>query len=673
MTQDSKPERTLTTAELIDRSKALGPREAAELLARQDAKVAAGVLVDILPSEARHILKELGDAERVRILAAAPPEHVRHWEADSQYPENSIGRVMEPPVAVFGPDESVGGVIEKLRDLVKTVFVTYGFVVDGDRKLVGVVTMRDLLFSDREQRLAEVMLTGVFALNVETPLIDAMKQTLDRHYPVYPVCDGDGILVGLVRGQQMFEQQAVELSAQAGSMVGVTKEERLATPWGRSLLFRHPWLQLNLLTAFVAAGVVSVFEGTIEQITVLAVFLPVLAGQSGNTGCQALAVTLRGMTLGELVEGRGRAAIAKEALLGLLNGALVGVTAGIGMYLFAAFGSGDEPSHSPAMLGLVVFLAMIGSCVISGIAGVLVPLILRRVGADPATASSIFLTTATDVVSMGTFLALATWLVLLKLSELASTLLFRQTLHSPMPKKHVLLNELDQSRSLESREYKDQLKKIQLQLLNLQPELRERKRSLIVVVEGPDAAGKGGAIRRITEKLDPRLVRVWSIVKPTPEEYQHHYMWRFWNKLPAYGDIAIFDRSWYGRVLVERAEGFATDEEWQRAYREINEFERQITDDGAILVKLFIHIGKAEQLQRFKAREGDPYKHWKISDEDWRNRKKWDVHIEAAQDMFVKTSTDCAPWKVIAGNFKWHARVKAAKTVLERATEALHS
>ncbi len=242
-----------------------------------------------------------------------------------------------------------------------------------------------------------------------------------------------------------------------------------------------------------------------------------------------------------------------------------------------------------------------------------------------------------------------------------------------MAKKHVLLDELDQSRSLESREYKDQLKKIQLELLHAQSDLREAKRSLIVVMEGPDAAGKGGAIRRITEKLDPRSLRVWSIAKPTPEEYQHHYLWRFWSKLPAYGETAIFDRSWYGRVLVERAEGFATEEEWQRAYREINEFERQLTDDGTILVKLFIHIDKDEQLKRFKAREADPYKRWKICEEDWRNRKKWDVHIEAAEDMFAKTSPESAPWKVVAGNFKWHGRVKAAKAVLDRVSDALKS
>ena len=156
-----------------------------------------------------------------------------------------------------------------------------------------------------------------------------------RHFPVYPVCDAAGRLVGIVRGRTLFEEQALEISAQAGTMVGVEKEERLATPWPRSLRFRHPWLQLNLLTAFVAAAVVGVFQDTIDRLVVLAVFLPVLAGQSGNTGCQALAVTLRGMTLGELRPGDARRLVMKEALLGLLNGALVGVTAGLGMLLVA--------------------------------------------------------------------------------------------------------------------------------------------------------------------------------------------------------------------------------------------------------------------------------------------------------------------------------------------------
>jgi magnesium transporter len=205
----------------------------------------------------------------------------------------------------------------------------------------------------------------------------------------------------------MFEEQAYEISAMPGRMVGVDKEERLTTPWPRSLKFRHPWLQLNLLTAFLAAAVVGMFQGTINRIVILAVFLPVLAGQSGNTGCQALAVALRGMTLGELRPGRERLLVLKEALLGLLNGALVGVTAGLGMFVAARM----QSHPSAALLGFIVFCAMIGSCIISGIAGAVIPLTLRRLGFDPATASSIFLTTATDVASMGLFLSMAALLV----------------------------------------------------------------------------------------------------------------------------------------------------------------------------------------------------------------------------------------------------------------------
>jgi magnesium transporter len=190
-------------------------------------------------------------------------------------------------------------------------------------------------------------------------------------------------------------------------MVGV-EEERLTTPWPRSLRFRHPWLQLNLLTAFLAAAVVGVFQGTLDKLVILALFLPVLAGQSGNTGCQALAVTLRGMTLGELRAGAERRLVIKEAALGLLNGTLVGLVAAIGMYITAI------SQHNPAALQLclAVLLAMIASCVVSGIAGAMIPLTLRKLGFDPATASSIFLTTATDIASMGCFLGLATILVL---------------------------------------------------------------------------------------------------------------------------------------------------------------------------------------------------------------------------------------------------------------------
>jgi len=228
------------------------------------------------------------------------------------------------------------------------------------------------------------------------------------------------------------------------------------------------------------------------------------------------------------------------------------------------------------------------------------------------------------------------------------------------------LDSLDQDVPLSKEQYSREIKKYQLGLLNLQLRLKESKRSVVIVIEGPDAAGKGGAIKRSLEFLDPRLLRVYSTQKPTTEEYRHHYLWRFWNKLPSYGEIAVFDRSWYGRVLVERVEGFATESEWKRAYGEINELERTLADDGAIIIKLYLHVSKTEQLKRFKERQANPYKHWKINDEDWRNRRKWTQHNAAAEAMFVKTSTKFAPWTVIPGDFKWHARVEFAKTIYQR-------
>ena len=325
------------------------------------------------------------------------------------YPEQSVGRLMEPPIAVFPPNLTVGEATEHVRELTPTRLVTYGYITDTSGVLLGVVTMRDLLLHDKAEPLESFMLHQPFALQPGTLLMEAMRQTLNRHYPSYPVCNAAGVLVGIIRGSKMFEQEAIEISAQAGSMVGVEKEERITTPFIVSLKFRHPWLQFNLLTAFVAAGVVSIFEDTIGRIVVLAVFLPVLAGQSGNTGCQAMAVALRAMTLGELKSGGGKLILVKEAALGLANGALTGLTAGAAMYFYASW---NHIAESPVKLGAIVFLAMTVSCFLSGVSGVMVPLTLKKLGADPATASSIFLTTATDVASMGFFLGLATlWLI----------------------------------------------------------------------------------------------------------------------------------------------------------------------------------------------------------------------------------------------------------------------
>ena len=395
------------TDNLAEETQRRSPRDAALLLAASAPRVVADLLQSMNPAMAQDILDELDPERRNAVLAAASPQQRAQWLRNDQYPEDTIGRMMEPPTAVFRGKQTIASTIEAVRELSTTTLVTYLFIVDEASRLIGIVTMRDLLLSARDQTLETVMLRQPFFLTPEMELPDAMKQVVKRHFPVYPVCQADGKLIGQVRGQAMFEEQAYEISAQAGRMVGVDKEERLTTPWSRSLKFRHPWLQLNLVTAFVAAAVVGVFQGTIDRIVILAAFLPVLAGQSGNTGCQALAVALRGMTLGELQPGSERALVVKEALLGLLNGGLVGITAGLGMFAAARM-----QSHPQAVvLAICVFIAMVGSCIVSGISGAVIPLTLRRFGADPATASSIFLTTATDVASMGLFLSLATALL----------------------------------------------------------------------------------------------------------------------------------------------------------------------------------------------------------------------------------------------------------------------
>ena len=382
-----------------------GARDAVAILTALPVDEIVRVLEALNPAVTQDLIGEFPQDERGKIMAAAPKEFRTQWERNGQFGEDSVGRMMEPPRAVYPPETSIAEATEDLRKISKHAFVTYLWVVDTEGRLAGVVVMRDMLLTeDKSTPLSEIMIRDPFHLAPEMTLSNAMKETAIRHFPVYPVCDDFGKLIGLIRGQMLFEAQAFELSAQPGSMVGVEREERLGTSWMRSLKFRHPWLQVNLFTAFIAAAVVGVFADTLERIVLLAVFLPVLAGQSGNTGCQALAVALRGMTLGELKHGKEKILIAKEALLGVCNGALVGVTAGLGMLIYASM----QGSSSAWALGFIVFVAMTVSCLISGIAGATIPLILKKLGADPATASSIFLTTATDVASMGIFLGLAT-------------------------------------------------------------------------------------------------------------------------------------------------------------------------------------------------------------------------------------------------------------------------
>jgi magnesium transporter len=393
--------------ELIPEVKARSAPEAAALLGEHPAPVIAAVLAELNPGFAQGILATFSGGLKDAVLHAVPAELSLQWKRNQSYPEDSIGRLMEPAYAVFHPGMTVAQTVERLRALLKTHFITYGYVIDETGRLSGLITMRDLLFAADDERLESLMLRNVFTLRPETPLNDAMKLVLDRHFPVYPVCDEMGMLLGLVRGQAMFEEQHIEITAQAGTMVGVDKEERLATPIKQSFKFRHPWLQLNLVTAFVAGAVVAIFQDTVDRLVILAVFLPILAGQSGNTGCQALAVTLRGMTLGELRGGKEKELIAKEAWLGFYNGSLTGLVAGLGMLIMGIY----QDNPNAISLAVVVWMALVGACITSGICGAMIPITLKRMKLDPATASSIFLTTATDVVSMGMLLGLATILV----------------------------------------------------------------------------------------------------------------------------------------------------------------------------------------------------------------------------------------------------------------------
>ena len=387
------------TGPLLESLESLNPLEAASLLGAQ-------------PSEAiREVLSAMPEEQALSIASHLPgsisPDGADTVALVSDL-DVSVGEIMSPLIGTVSPETTVAGAIDNLVHRESVSEVTYFFVVADNGLLQGVVTLRDLLLSKPGQVLAEIMTPDPFAFSLDTALSEAVQAALSKHHRLYPVTDDQGVLKGIVYGWQLFESVAGEINAQAGTLVGLDKEERISTPFLQSFRMRHPWLQVNLLTAFAAAFVVGAFENTIAQIVALAVFLPVLAGQSGNTGCQALAITLRGITLGELGDYPVRKLLIKELILGAMNGFIVGLVAGAAMWIYAA----SDGTQAPALLALVILIAMTGACMCSGLFGVMVPLTLRRLGADPAMASSIFLTTMTDIVGMGLMLALATAIVL---------------------------------------------------------------------------------------------------------------------------------------------------------------------------------------------------------------------------------------------------------------------
>jgi polyphosphate kinase 2 (PPK2 family) len=234
------------------------------------------------------------------------------------------------------------------------------------------------------------------------------------------------------------------------------------------------------------------------------------------------------------------------------------------------------------------------------------------------------------------------------------------------------LDELDLDLSLKGKEEKRALKIEQARLTQLRLTLGgligsgELGPPVCILFEGWDASGKGGVIKRLVAKMDPRHVRVVEFAAPSSDEKRHHFLWRFWPPLPGWGGMSIFDRTWYGRVLVERVEGFASEEQWRRAYDEINNFERSLVDEGTVLIKFWLHISEEEQKARFERRERNLLKSWKLTDEDWRNREKRDAYLEAVEEMVERTDQPYAPWHLIAADSKRYARVEVIKTVIER-------
>ncbi|MDR1915341.1 MAG: polyphosphate:AMP phosphotransferase [Synergistaceae bacterium] len=235
-----------------------------------------------------------------------------------------------------------------------------------------------------------------------------------------------------------------------------------------------------------------------------------------------------------------------------------------------------------------------------------------------------------------------------------------------------VLKNLDLKKKLSQAEYDAKLPKLQNRLRELQYQLYKVRRPMVIAFEGMDAAGKGGCIKRLTQKLDPRGYQVSPTASPNDWERAHHYLWRFWTAFPKAGHIGIYDRSWYGRVLVERVEGFALESEWRRAYGEINEMEAQWSRYGAIIVKFWLHVDEEEQMSRFKERQEIPEKNWKITDEDWRNREKWPLYEESAEEMMLRTSTTYAPWTIVEANDKFYARIKVLKCAVSAAENSLH-
>lgn len=380
---------------------ALDAQSAARLLDLEHPNLAAQQLCVLPPARAMAILLALPEDIREQVMSASVTGSA--WIRAEAYALGTVGSQIEEPVAAFRKGTSVAMAVDLLRELMPQRELNQVYVVDQDNVLIGVVAFKELLFAERGQSLDHIMHKNPCTLRPEWLLNDAVAQLAVQAKLTYPVCDEKGFLVGQVHTHRLHEQQAFELSGQPGYLVGVDHDEQWASPFWRKLQFRQPWLQIHLFMLFIAGAIIGKFQTDIAHATMLAIFLPVIAGLCRTIGSQSLACTLRGLSLYNTAK-RVRRQVLKEAWLGLMNGMLVGVIAGSGMYIVA---SRHPDQVNPGQLAWVAGLAMAMSCMLSGFLGAAMPLILRKLGFNPAMAATILMSGLSDIICLSLFLVLA--------------------------------------------------------------------------------------------------------------------------------------------------------------------------------------------------------------------------------------------------------------------------
>jgi len=339
----------------------------------------------------------------LRFLGECPEHLATQWKRSLKFKPGTVGELMHPSVLVLNENKTIGDAITEVKKIHKAKQFTYGMIVDDANVITGVLVFKDVFYHEPNALLKDVCFKNPSCLKAEEDVIEAFIAVAGKQIPEFPVVDNEGKLIGTLRGSHVNEAHALQISAQSGLMVGASPEEGLDSSLVKCVKLRGPWLLVNLATAFVAGAVVGVFQETIDQIVLLAMFLPILAGQSGNTGAQALAVLIREMTLGD-VGAKITKQLAKESFLGIVHGLVTGAICAVVMYMLAT----QQNNPHALALSIIILVSMVASCVVSGLMGAFVPVTLKKFGADPAAASSIFLTTGTDVVSMGVMLFLAT-------------------------------------------------------------------------------------------------------------------------------------------------------------------------------------------------------------------------------------------------------------------------